>query len=109
VTHERDLLARELIPGPLDGVGDRGILRIGAQQIGVEQELVVISHDASASEALQRVDDLGRCGAEGGDVSQADDLVRAPRFDGSQNGAQRVRVSVDVRDQADPTTLCAPR
>jgi hypothetical protein len=80
-THERELIARQLIPTPVDRFRDDLCLRMGIGETRIEKVVVVISHDAAAAERLQRVDHLAGGDPDRRHVAKTRDLVDSESFD----------------------------
>jgi hypothetical protein len=70
-------------------------------QLRIEEELVMIPHDATAAEFAQDLDDAIRPRPQRRHVAKADDLVHTGPADLSEHRAQRHFICVDVRNQGD--------
>jgi hypothetical protein len=68
-------------------------------QLRIEEELVVVPHDATAAEFAQDLDDDIRSRPQRRHVAKTDDLVYTGSADLREHGAQCHLIRVDIRNQ----------
>ncbi len=99
--HVGEVCVGQLRARPLDDRPQAPPLVVSIGGLVAEEPVVgVAAHDRTAERA-QPCEHLPRLWSAGGDVAEADDLVRATPIDVSEHGLERDAVAVDVGDEGD--------
>jgi len=73
---------------------------VGVNQLRIEEELVVVPHDATAAEFAEDLDDGIGSRSQRRHVAKTDDLVHTGSADLGEHRAQCHLIRVDIRNQS---------
>ena len=97
--HEVELGGRHLRAAPVDRLDDDRRLGVAADELGVEEERVVVADDAVAAERRQSRQHLVRPRSQRRHVAEADDALDARARGIVEHGVERDQVAVQVGDE----------
>jgi hypothetical protein len=99
VSNEFELVAGQSAPAPFDRRNNRWRIAVGVDQLWIEQELIVIAHDARATEFCENLDNRVRFRSHVSNIAETDHLIDASSPDVAEDRPERQLVRVYVGDQ----------